>query len=656
MKKLLLFAFLACFLTVNSQQNRDASKIRSVKAPVTNYNDNAAAKSMIKPDLTAPKIVVPTKDQRDVKYVNPVEIGQSGNAFGFAFSRTTYLWADNNINSITFIHRMIIPPGTGYLAYDISKDGGVTWENNVQAYNPTLTGGFDARYPQGAIYNPVGNKDPDNAYFHYFAPTLDNSNPCGSANTWGGYAYGVKSLAGGSTPVQQNLPSDPPYYQFLPSAFTVTQTGEAWMVDTDEPCVGGAYTYQGNLIVGRGLWDVDESDFVYNFDLFPLEVETGGGINDVKIAFSPDGLTGYICVMTSLSTPLPYSSYHPVLFKTTDGGDSWSDPIEVQLGGADGLEGIKQYVSDSLLALFFAPAPVPPRDEIGYWMGYECDLSVDAWGNPHIAGTVAIQSTDSTIYTGEGFIAMFHVWSNDQGQTWNAFNLRDLSRFSVQFGPTANAVIQYNRPQVATTQDGAIVFFSWLDTEDSLITDNSQPDIFFREYLPTLDQHGDTAENVTTYSAAMWLSYFGCMSHYVFTTVTDAEYTYTCTIPFVYEQLGTGNDPLLPVKFFYIPDYVRTYIITGIPDHNPGPMAMVAQNYPNPFSSNTSIKVNLLTDSHLSLEVYNITGSMVKKVDLGNLGKGIHNLEFNADGLSKGIYFYSISSGSQSVTKKMIIQ
>ncbi len=56
--------------------------------------------------------------------------------------RTTYLWADNNINTVTFIHRMVIPPGTGYLSYDISKDGGVNC-SNVQTYDPTFAGGYD---------------------------------------------------------------------------------------------------------------------------------------------------------------------------------------------------------------------------------------------------------------------------------------------------------------------------------------------------------------------------------------------------------------------------------------------------------------------------------------------------------------------------------
>jgi hypothetical protein len=248
---------------------------------------------------------------------------------------------------------------------------------------------------------------------------------------------------------------------------------------------------------------------------------------------------------------------------------------------------------------------------------------------------------------------MFHIWSDDQGETWNGFNLGNLKRFSAEFTNADATIVQYNRPQVATTMDGAIVFFSWLDTESPDIEDNSQPDIYFREYLPTLDQHGEAAENVTFLSAAMWNSYFGCMSHYVFTEVTESNYT--CTIPFVYEEM-TNNDPTLPVQFYYIPDFVKTYTITGMEDPDKNAHTMIAQNYPNPFTSRTFIRVNLLESTCLMLEVYNLTGSLVRTEDLGIMGKGVHDLEFNADGLSKGIYFYSVNTGSGRVTKKMIIQ
>jgi hypothetical protein len=386
----------------------------------------------------------------------------------------------------------------------------------------------------------------------------------------------------------------------------------------------------------------------------PLEINSEDGINDIKVAFAPDGMTGYICVMTNLPNTLPFTSYHPVLFKTTDGGDSWSEPIEVQLGGEDGLAPVQEFISDSILTLFYDPEPVPSRDEIPYYMGYECDIAVDAWGNPHISGMVCIADLDEgLIYTGEGLISMFHFWSDDQGATWTAFKLGDLKRFDAEFVNGDATIVQYNRPQVATTMDGAIVFFSWLDTESPDIDDNSQPDIYFREYLPTLGVHGEEVQNVTFLSAAMWTAYFGCMSHYVFAEVSGS--TYTCTIPFVYTQF-TGVDPTLPVQFYYIPDFVQSYVITGENDLPPNHGAFISQNYPNPFTGNSFFKLNLENTCQVNLEIYNITGELVKRSFQGSLSKGFHQLEISADGLSEGIYFYSVNYGEGKVTRKMIVR
>lgn len=585
-------------------------------------------------------------------FINPVAIGQAGNAYGFAYTRNTFLWADQNINSITFIHRMGATPGTGYLSYDISKNGGMDWSTNIQTYDPTLPDAYNGRYPQGGIYNPPGNTDPDQAYFHYFAPTLDGSNT-GGVNNWGGYAYGVKKLAEGSAPTQTNRPTVPPFYQCLPAGFTITQTGEAWMVDESTIGNSSGYTYAGDLIIGHGVWDPDMEDFSYTYERMELAIDPDDDFNDWKIAFSPDGQIGWILCLTNLIDNLPYTGYHPVLFRSTDAGESWEGPFEVQLGGEYGLPAVQEFISDENLAVYYDPEPVPPREEVDYGFGYEGDLSVDAWGNPHFIGVVMIaDNTQGLIYPAEGYMAMFHVWSEDMGENWQAFNLCNNKRWDAVFTTsTGDEMDMYPRPQVATTQDGSIVFFSWLDTEDPNIDDNSQPDIFFREYFPTTGMHGDSIINVTTLSAAMWNAYYGCMSHYVFAEVTGDQYT--CTIPFVYEEM-TNRDPSLPVQFYYIPDFTRTYTVTGIDELEKPSGLEVSQNYPNPVNSYTTISINTPYASVLKLEIFNIAGARVYAEDLG-CHLGPQEFTVSPWRLSPGIYFYKISSEFESVTRKMVI-
>ncbi len=72
----------------------------------------------------------------------------------------------------------------------MSFDKGENWQLNKISYDPTLNGFFPARYPMGAIYNPTGNNDPQNAYHTYIAPLIDGS--LGLSGSWGGIGFGAK--------------------------------------------------------------------------------------------------------------------------------------------------------------------------------------------------------------------------------------------------------------------------------------------------------------------------------------------------------------------------------------------------------------------------------------------------------------------------------
>ena len=77
------------------------------------------------------------------------------------------------------------------------------------------------------------------------------------------------------------------------------------------------------------------------------------------------------------------------------------------------------------------------------------------------------------------------------------------------------------------------------------------------------------------------------------------------------------------------------------------------QNYPNPFNPATNIKFDLKEDSHVTLTVYNIIGQKAAELINSELAAGIHNIVFDAAGLSSGVYFYELKAGAYSAVKKM---
>ncbi|RMI16989.1 MAG: T9SS C-terminal target domain-containing protein [Calditrichaeota bacterium] len=85
------------------------------------------------------------------------------------------------------------------------------------------------------------------------------------------------------------------------------------------------------------------------------------------------------------------------------------------------------------------------------------------------------------------------------------------------------------------------------------------------------------------------------------------------------------------------------------------------QNYPNPFNPGTIIRYtvgNLFNGKtgrqRVSLKVYDILGNEVATLVNGIQNPGTYEVEFNASGLSSGIYFYTLKSGDFMATKKMI--
>lgn len=90
-------------------------------------------------------------------------------------------------------------------------------------------------------------------------------------------------------------------------------------------------------------------------------------------------------------------------------------------------------------------------------------------------------------------------------------------------------------------------------------------------------------------------------------------------------------------------------------DENESAINSLGQNWPNPFDNNTMIKFTLANSEMCSFEVVDITGKIVKSIDLGSRGAGQHQIELNANEFNKGIYFYTLTAGDSKMTKKMIV-
>ena len=86
----------------------------------------------------------------------------------------------------------------------------------------------------------------------------------------------------------------------------------------------------------------------------------------------------------------------------------------------------------------------------------------------------------------------------------------------------------------------------------------------------------------------------------------------------------------------------------------------IGQNYPNPFNPTTQIRYDLPEDALVSISIYDVMGRKIKSLSNANQTAGYHSLQWDAtndigEGVSAGMYIYTIQAGEYRATKKMVL-
>ena len=82
---------------------------------------------------------------------------------------------------------------------------------------------------------------------------------------------------------------------------------------------------------------------------------------------------------------------------------------------------------------------------------------------------------------------------------------------------------------------------------------------------------------------------------------------------------------------------------------------VLQQNYPNPFNPSTQIKFSVPINSNVKVIVTDILGREVATLVNDNLAAGNYSVNFDANGVSSGIYFYTIITDNFKQSKKMVL-
>jgi hypothetical protein len=135
--------------------------------------------------------------------------------------------------------------------------------------------------------------------------------------------------------------------------------------------------------------------------------------------------------------------------------------------------------------------------------------------------------------------------------------------------------------------------------------------------------------------------------------LAGAELDKICISEFSYPPGRMGE----PAEFVCEPDTTtKEYTVPNALEVLNADAYTLDQNYPNPLNNHTTITFEIPRAAYVSLKVYSFLGEEIAELAGKEFAAGKHTVDFDAQNLSKGIYFYTLKADKYSASRKMIIQ
>ena len=153
-------------------------------------------------------------------------------------------------------------------------------------------------------------------------------------------------------------------------------------------------------------------------------------------------------------------------------------------------------------------------------------------------------------------------------------------------------------------------------------------------------------------------------------TIVDIETGEAATIGDILEISAQSSDPLIgvePLRYTVTATDVKGSLIqlpALVAYEIPVETALLA-NYPNPFNPETWIPYRLAEGAFVTLTIYDQTGHVIRTLDVGHRIAAVYEGRSKAvywngrndvgERVASGVYFYNLSAGDFSATRKMVI-
>ncbi|MCK5788415.1 MAG: T9SS type A sorting domain-containing protein [Chlamydiia bacterium] len=652
MRKLLLLVMAAGLVfTVNAQSKYGQSNEQVLR--VADGQEVAIQQNLPTPVLNAN----PTKGD-----ISRIAIGTATSMKGLRREETRIVSYNPELDVITMT--AVLEPGVyagvdddGVIGQFYSTDKGATWQGPVILANDISEG--PNYYYSGALYNPDGNTDVSAAYgvaqSVIYPPTGD----------WRFKSFGQSSLAGENQANEIIEETDAAYgYNGYWNIFGLEQVNDemrslnmvpagAWSEFTEIGLEPQVATFNGTNLDWE-FQDVVDMELLIADDGFATwRGRWQGQDAATESAWSADGMTGYMWVNGISDND--YSGYQPVLHVTTDGGDSWDYTY-------------LDFQTDEAQALI---DPFTPENWAGYMTPYfneTCGV-VNANGDLEMFACITAHSSDiftnpdsiGWSWTYPGDVVNFTI--NTDGVLEDAIWIDSLLTSNVMADTEGNycgTTGWQHRIQASRNHDGSQVFCTWADTRDPDAETNTNPDLF--GWTKAVDgENTNYIDRLSFTEGTLYETFYfftnSALLAYAETTEGSTIYTIPTVQGVTPNEFGSNtSDAVDPITINYITGIEFPELLVGINDnlvaHN---NISVTQNVPNPFNGSTRITVTTETTANVMVEISNIMGQTIYTSQEGRVN-GSKEITLNANNMEAGVYFYTVTVGHESITKKMIVK
>ena len=393
-----------------------------------------------------------------------------------------------------------------------------------------------------------------------------------------------------------------------------------------------------------------------------------------------------------ITPEIGFANGHHGFYKTIEGGKNW-EPITTLPPDKDQLDSSPDYFEMLTENLGFVSR------------NYDCELfkttnGGNSWTKLSLPNSPTHLRTVSFFNQNFGFVAaekmissnpnqyeFFHCITTNQGESWTVIPVGDNSETRYFYD------IKFIKPNhfYATNRSGLWLSLDTAKTWNSIHRTGGEFDFFNADFGVLASSY--TTLKTTTDGGKIWKSFdkvTGVIDYdleilgnnkwgeYIalecggdgkvikYKISPDGDISFQNLI-----ETGTNLD-LYNIEKIFNGDNLNTWIsgsgfniqlidhlheITDIEEETIGiPKSFsLIQNYPNPFNPSTTISYSVPYQSHIVLKIYDVIGQEIKTIVNTVKSQGNYEVEFNGNNLSSGVYIYQLTSGNFRSNKKMLL-